>query len=111
MARLVAQEHELHGKQLSPGDRVFAMLNAANQDPRAFDRPQEFDIARLPNRHLAFGYGTHFCMGAALARLEGEVSFLELVRRFPGMTLAETEPVWHGTIIMRGFKSLPVRLR
>ena len=110
MARLVAQEHELHGKQLAPGERVFAMLNAANQDPRVFDRPQEFDITRLPNRHLSLGYGTHFCMGAALARLEGEISFMELVRRFPEMTLDDAEPIWHDTMIMRGFKNLPVRL-
>lgn len=111
MARLVAVEHELHGKRLKPGDRVFAMLNAANQDPRVFERPRAFDIARTPNKHVAFGYGAHFCLGAALARLEGEIAFLELARRFPDMSLADEPPVFLETMIMRGFRRLPVRLR
>lgn len=110
MARLVAVGHDLHGARLNPGDRVFAMINAANQDPRVFDRPGEFDIRRDRNRHLAFGYGPHFCIGAALARLEGEVAFPRLARRFPDMRLGEEPPTWHETIIMRGMRTMPVRL-
>ena len=109
MARLVAEDHEVRGRRLAAGDRVFAMLNAANQDPEAFDRPGEFDVARKPNRHVTFGYGTHFCMGAMLARLEGEVAFTRLVERFPNARLAG-RPDWHATLIMRGTTRLPVRL-
>lgn len=110
MARLVAVEHELHGKTLRPGERVFAMINTANQDPSMFDNARHFDIARKPNRHLTFGYGAHFCMGAALARLEGEITFPHLVQRFPKLKLA-AEPIdWHATIIMRGPRVMPVEL-
>ena len=110
MARLVAVEHELHGKTLRPGERVFAMINTANQDPSMFEKAQYFDIERKPNRHLTFGYGVHFCMGAALARLEGEVTFPRLVQRLPKLKLA-TEPIdWHATIIMRGPRVMPVEL-
>lgn len=109
MARLVASEHEIHGKTLAPGERVFAMINAANMDASVFDAPQRFDITRSPNKHLTFGYGPHFCMGAALARLEGEIAFAELVRRFPGMRLAG-DIDWHATIIMRGPRVMPVRI-
>lgn len=110
MARVVAEAHELHGRTLRPGERVFAMINAANQDPSVFDRPQEFDIGRKPNRHVTFGYGTHFCMGSALARLEGEVAFSRLAERFPDMRFADEPASWHETIIMRGPKRLPVIL-
>lgn len=110
MARVVGRDHVLHGKTLRAGDRVFAMINAANQDPEIFDRPGEFDIDRKPNRHVAFGYGAHFCMGSALARLEGEVAFTRLCRRFPNMRFADEAPSWHETIIMRGPKRLPVVL-
>ncbi len=109
MARLVAAGHSIHGKTLAPGERVFAMLNAANMDPAVFDAPQRFDITRSPNKHLTFGYGPHFCMGAALARLEGVAAFPELVRRFPGMRMAG-EIDWHATIIMRGPRVMPVRI-
>lgn len=108
MARVVAVEHRLHGRTLRPGERVFAMINAANQDPSVFEAPGRFDITRRPNKHLTFGYGPHFCMGAALARLEGEIAFARLVQRFPTLRLAG--PVeWHTTIIMRGPKRMPVR--
>ena len=110
MARLVAEDHDLHGKTLKAGDRVFAMINAANQDPSAFDRPGEFDMTRERNKHLTFGYGPHFCIGAALARLEGEVALQKLCARFPDMSV--TGPlVWHETMIMRGLRSMPVSLR
>lgn len=109
MARVVAAEHRLHGRTLRAGDRVFAMINAANQDPEVFAEPQRFDIARRPNKHLTFGYGPHFCMGAALARLEGEVALPRLVQRFPDMRPAAPMQ-WHTTMIMRGPKVMPVRI-
>jgi len=110
MARLVAVEHQLYGKTLRPGERVFAMINTANQDPAIFENAQVFDIERKPNRHLTFGYGIHFCMGAALARLEGEVTFPRLVQRLPGLRLAGDPIDWHATIIMRGPRVMPVEI-
>ena len=110
MARLVAEEHVLHGKTLRPGERVFAMINTANQDPSIFEDADHFDIERKPNRHLTFGYGVHFCMGAALARLEGEVTFPRLVQRLPGLRLAADPIEWHATIIMRGPRVMPVEI-
>ena len=111
MARVVAQEHELHGKRLQPGERVFAMINAANQDPEIFEDPQRFDIERKPNRHLTFGFGPHFCMGAALARLEGEIAFAHLAQRFPNIEIAPEGAQWHATMIMRGPRVLPIIIR
>ncbi|MEM1315196.1 MAG: cytochrome P450, partial [Pseudomonadota bacterium] len=101
--------HEISGKTLEPGQRVFAMLNAANMDPEVFDDPQRFDIGRDAKRHVTFGYGTHFCIGASLARLEGEIAFPELVKRFSDARLAGAGE-WHDTMIMRGLRRMPVVL-
>lgn len=110
MARAVRVEHEICGKTLKPGDRVFAMINAANRDPAQFTAPDTLDIARQPNRHLTFGQGPHFCLGAQLARLEARIALPRLFARFPEITLAETPPVWHDSMIARGLVSLPVCL-
>lgn len=108
-ARIVAVDHELGGKALKAGDRVFAMVNAANRDPEAFEDPETFDIERSPNRHVTFGYGIHFCLGSQLARLEGKIAVGELVRRFPDMRLGpQGEPEWVNAVIMRGLRALPV---
>lgn len=110
VARVVRAEHELGGKVLREGDRIFAMINAANRDPRRFDRPHELDLGRTPNRHLTFGQGIHFCLGAPLARLEGRISLGILAQRFPNMRRAQGEPEWVDALIMRGLSSLPVHL-
>lgn len=81
MARVVTEDHELHGEQLHPGDRVLLMYSSANRDPAAFDEPDRYDVGRTPNHHLAFGFGSHFCLGSSLARLELKVMFEELVGR------------------------------
>jgi cytochrome P450 family 142 subfamily A polypeptide 1 len=88
MRRTVAADHELHGQQLRAGDQVLLMYGAANTDDRAFDQPLHFDVTRRHNHHVAFGLGTHFCLGANLARLELRVVFEELLRRFPDFRLA-----------------------
>ncbi len=111
IARVVATEHELHGKQLKAGDRVFAMINAANRDPRRFERPHELDLGRTPNRHLTFGQGLHFCLGAPLARLEAKVCLGELVQRYPQMRYGSGEVEWIDALVMRGPACLPLRLR
>jgi cytochrome P450 len=111
IARVVRVTHEIEGRELKEGDRVFAMLNAANRDPRVFDAPDDFIIDRSPNRHLTFGQGIHFCLGAPLARLEAEIAYREIARRIPDLTLGTTAPDWHDSLIMRGITSLPVHFR
>ena len=87
MMRIVAEHVDLGGESLQRGDAVFLNLLAANRDPRVFDRPDELDITRRPNPHLAFGQGPHFCLGAALARLELRIALPRLLRRFPNLAL------------------------
>ena len=88
MRRTVTADHELHGQQLREGDQVLLMYGAANSDDREFDEPDRFDVTRRPNHHVAFGFGTHFCLGANLARLELRVLFEELLRALPDIRLA-----------------------
>jgi cholest-4-en-3-one 26-monooxygenase len=88
MRRTVTAEHELHGQLLRQGDEILLMYAAANRDERAFDRPDEFDVLRNHNHHVAFGFGPHRCLGANLALLELRVLFEELLRRLPDFRLA-----------------------
>ena len=88
MRRTVTTAHDLHGQQLQEGDQVLLMYGAANSDEREFDNPDVLDVTRPRNHHAAFGYGTHFCLGAHLARLELRVLFEELLRALPGIRLA-----------------------
>jgi pimeloyl-[acyl-carrier protein] synthase len=109
--RLLKHATLLDGVELGEGDLVFQMLNAANRDPAHFDRPETFVIDRDPNRHVGFGFGTHFCIGAPLARVEGEVAFTALVQRFPTLTLADPVPHWDTSKAnSRLLLSLPVTL-
>ena len=110
MTRVVRTAHELRGKQMKPGDRVFAVINAANRDEAQFTDPDRLDVARSPNRHLTFGQGIHFCLGAQLARLEARIALPLLFARYPRMMPGRGERVWLDALIMRGLKSLPVKL-
>ena len=89
------------------GQKIAALLGAANRDPAVFADPDEFDVARDPNPHLAFGAGVHFCLGAPLARMELVESVTALFDRFPDLGLAE-EPESRGTFVLRGFRRVPV---
>jgi cytochrome P450 len=93
---------------LQPGEKVAALLGAANRDPAVFARPDEVDVARDPNPHLAFGVGVHFCLGAPLARMELVESVGALFARFPDLGLA-AEPESRGTFVLRGYHSVPVQ--
>ncbi len=93
---------------LQPGEKVAALLGAANRDPVVFARPDEVDVARDPNPHLAFGVGVHFCLGAPLARMELVESVGALFARFPDLGLA-AEPESRGTFVLRGYRSVPVQ--
>ena len=110
ITRVVSADHEIGGKLLRSGDRVFAMVNAANRGPRRFDNPQGLDIARQNNRHLTFGFGLHFCLGAPLARLEAQLCFAGLIRRFGKIERAAGETEWIDSLAMRGLSRLPVQL-
>ena len=111
VVRVVAKDHELRGKTMREGDRVFVMVSAANRDPAVFDDPDRFDISRSPNRHLTFGQGIHVCLGAKLAREEGRVAIGGLFDRFPDLALSPDEaPEWIDAMVPRGLKSLPVVL-
>jgi cytochrome P450 family 142 subfamily A polypeptide 1 len=87
MRRTVTADHELHGQRLREGDQVLLMYAAANGDEREFDHPERFDVTRRPNHHAAFGFGTHFCLGAHVARLELRVLFSEMLRILPEFRL------------------------
>ncbi len=109
--RIVQQGHELHGKQLKPGERVFILLNAANRDPRAYEDPDRVDIARNGPPHLAFGFGLHICLGFPLARLEGQITLPAVLARWPGIELAGRHLEWLNSMVFRGMKAMPVRVR
>jgi len=97
---------------IARGEVVLACLGSANRDESQFPDADALDIAREPNRHLAFGVGSHFCLGAPLARLEGQIALSTLVRRFPGLRLAKPEETlrWRRGLLFRSLERLPVAL-
>jgi cytochrome P450 len=109
MGRVVRKTHEVRGVTLNEGDRLFAIINAANRDDAQFRDPDTVDLGRQPNRHLTFGQGPHFCLGAQLARLEARIAIPALIERFPNMAPGSAPPVWLDSLVMRGLKSLPVK--
>jgi cytochrome P450 family 142 subfamily A polypeptide 1 len=109
MRRSVTEDHELHGKQLRAGDELLLMYSSANRDPEVFTDPETFDVRRAHNNHVAFGFGTHFCLGASLARLEIRVMFEELLRRIPDWRLEPyADPQIQPAAFARGLKSLRI---
>ncbi|MDQ4100539.1 MAG: cytochrome P450, partial [Chloroflexota bacterium] len=106
--RVAFEDMEIGGVPVSRGTEVAMMLGAANRDPAAFAEPERLDITRNVGRVMSFGMGIHFCLGAALARLEGEVAFAALARRLPHLRLAEPTPAWRDGVVLRGLRSLPV---
>jgi len=105
--RTATEDVEVGGVVVERGQKIAALLGAANRDPDVFARPDEFDVARDPNPHLAFGVGVHFCLGAPLARMELAESLVALVTAHPGLRLAG-DPVSRGTFVLRGYRSVPV---
>jgi cytochrome P450 len=108
--RRAAQEFEFGGQAMKPGQLVILMLGAANRDPRQFPNPDTLDLRRKDNRHLAFGFGIHFCVGAPLARLEAPIAINTVLKRFPKLSLTTTDLAWETKGIFRYLKSLPVHL-
>jgi cytochrome P450 len=114
-ARYAAEDVELGGVTVRAGEVVQPVLVSANHDPREYPEPDRLDVTRRPagrgEGHVGFGYGIHYCLGAALARQEGEVALRALVERFPGLALAAEEPEWVPVPGIRRLARLPLRLR
>jgi pimeloyl-[acyl-carrier protein] synthase len=108
-ARLAPQDTELGGRQIRERQAVIAVMAAANRDPERFPDPDRLDVTRGDNRHLAFGWASHFCFGAPLARLEGQMVFEATLRRLPNLALEPGRLVWRENLGLRGLKALPVR--
>jgi cytochrome P450 len=107
-ARVLKEDIEVCGQRIPKKWTILCMLGAANRDPKKFKEPNQLNLKRLNNEHLAFSAGPHFCIGAQLARLEGQIAILNLVQRFPKMKLTDPRPEWASTFGFRGLKSLPV---
>jgi cytochrome P450 len=105
--RAVVADTVIGDVKLQSGESVVAVLGSANRDPERFVRPDELDLARHPNPHLAFGQGVHFCLGAALSRREAQIALPALLECFPDLRL-DGPPVWRPTAVLRGLESLPL---
>ena len=110
MMRIALRDDEIGGKAIKKGDRVWTMIGAANRDPAEFKDPDMIDLKRYPNRHVTFGFGPHFCLGAPLARLEAQIALPALHRRFPTMVRTRVDIAWADGLGLRGPEQLPVRL-
>jgi len=106
--RVAMEDLEIGGQKVTKGQAVLTVLGAANRDPAQFGKPDELDLDRQPNEHVAFGDGIHFCLGAPLARAEGQIAFETLLRRFAHPRLETDNLQWGGSFILRGLKSLPI---
>ena len=106
--RIPNTDVELGGKAIPKGSLVLGVIGAANRDPAHFAEPDRLDVTRVDNRHLGFGWGIHFCLGAPLARAEAQAAIGTLARRLPGLALATATPEWRGASALRGLTALPV---
>jgi cytochrome P450 len=108
--RLATEDIEIGGKKIRKGEMVSQMLGSANRDPAQFTAPDCLDITRRENRHLGFGYGLHFCVGAPLARIETQIAVQTLIQRFPHLELTEARVEWRHDYTFRSLKGLPVNI-
>jgi len=107
-ARIASTDVDLAGHHIGKGTMVVTALGAANRDPAQFADPDRLDVTRRDVRHISFGYGIHFCLGAPLARVEGQLALGTLLRRAPRLALAEPAPEWRESSVLRGLKRLRV---
>jgi len=108
--RTALEPAELGGQPLARGDRIVVLQGAANRDPKRYERPDQLDLRRTDNTPLSFGWGIHHCIGAALARVEGEIAFNAMLERFPTIDLGVAEPPWRPGFTLRGLLELPLRV-
>lgn len=111
-SRWAGEDMEFKGQSMRKGDLVIVILNSANHDPNQFKDPEILDITREKSKHLAFGKGIHACLGAPLARLEGEIAINSFFKRYPDtkMNADKNDLEWRSGMVVRGVKSLPVSL-
>jgi cytochrome P450 len=107
--RIAPEDTTLGGKAIRKGDSVTAVLAAANRDPTRFPLPDTLDLTRTDNRHVAFSWAAHYCLGAPLVRMSASLAFSTMLRRLRGLTLGTTQPKWRGMAAMRSIQSLQVR--
>jgi cytochrome P450 len=107
-ARIPDADITIGGKTIGKGELVMPFIGAADRDPAQFPDPDRLDLGRADNRHIAFGWGIHFCLGAPLARVEGQIAINTLIRRFPKLALATDRPEYRQSLTLRGLTSLPV---
>ena len=107
-ARITNADVELGEHKIPKGSMVVPVIGAANRDPAHFPDPDRLDVSRPDNRHIAFGFGIHFCLGAPLARLEGQITLGTLLHRMPQLALSTERPEWRESQVLRGLKALPV---
>ncbi len=110
-ARWVNRDVEFHDQTVPAGSKILLLNGSADRDDRHFENADTYDVRRTIDRHLAFGYGAHFCVGAALARLESRIAMEEMLKRFPTWEIDESELGWVHTSTVRGFAKVPVHLR
>jgi cytochrome P450 len=112
-ARIALEDVEVGDVLIPKGSSVLGMIISANRDEAVFDRGEELDLGREPNRHISFAFGAHYCLGNQLARLEGRIAIGALVQRFPGMrlTVPRDELRYKSTQSLRGLRELPLRLQ
>jgi cytochrome P450 PksS len=108
--RFAREEMTIGSVRVSPGDLIIAVIGSANHDETQFRNPEALDLTRTPNKHVAFGGGSHFCLGAPLARMEGQIALTTLFRRFPELRLVQPADSlrWRKSLIVRGLEELPV---
>jgi cytochrome P450 len=106
--RIAPEDVQLGSRQIRKQQSVIAVMGAANRDPERFADPDRLDITRLDNRHLAFGAGAHFCFGAPLARMEGQIAFTTLLQRTADIGLESESLAWRENLGLRGLKALPL---
>jgi cytochrome P450 len=108
-ARIAPEDVEMGGQLIKKGDAVIAVMAAANRDPERFPDPDRLDLLRKDNRHVAFGWAAHFCFGAPLARIEGQIAFETLLQRLPNLAVDPKQPIaWRHNLGLRGLKALHV---
>jgi cytochrome P450 len=107
-SRICTENIDFGGKQFKQGQVVIEIIGAANHDPAQYANPDAFDITRNEGRHLAFGHGIHYCIGAGLAMAEAEVAVATLLKRFPEPQAAFEAPDWGASWVLRGLRSLPL---
>ena len=109
--RYAREDAMIHGVTIPRGEMTLGVIGSANRDETVFDKPDELHLTRDPNKHLSFGQGIHFCLGAPLARMEAQIAFTTLLRRLPDLRLKNSPHSlrWRPSMILRGLASLPVR--